>query len=103
MDIERYKLILRLKYKGFSYRDIGKIFDISHQRVEQIINNRKLNNKVKKRIKILERDNYECQFCFDKNDIQIHHIDRNRKNNKPTNLIVLCRECHRKLHAGFVF
>lgn len=34
------------------------------------------------------------------NFIDIHHIDRNRKNNNPENLIVLCRNCHRLLHAN---
>ncbi len=30
--------------------------------------------------------------------IQPHHKDRNRKNNNPNNLIVLCKSCHVKTH-----
>ena len=51
------------------------------------------------REKIRFRDSYCCQKCFlhqsklgRKPDI--HHIDYNKKNNKPENLISLCRTCH---------
>nr|DAJ27336.1 MAG TPA: HNH endonuclease [Bacteriophage sp.] len=30
--------------------------------------------------------------------MQIHHIDKNKTNNKPENLIKLCLECHIKKH-----
>lgn len=48
---------------------------------------------------IRERDNYVCQLCskiqcdyaFD-----VHHIDYNKKNCNPDNLITLCRSCHAK-------
>ena len=46
---------------------------------------------------IRERDKYICQLC---NKIQgdkthdVHHIDYNKKNNNPDNLITLCRSCH---------
>jgi hypothetical protein len=29
----------------------------------------------------------------------VHHIDRNRMNNKQNNLILLCKKCHIKLHS----
>lgn len=32
-------------------------------------------------------------------EFDVHHIDRNRKNNSPQNLITLTRSDHRKLHA----
>ena len=53
----------------------------------------KLKNSIK------ERDGYECQYpeCNNK-DLKkvlcIHHIDYNKKNNDPSNLISLCRNCH---------
>jgi len=42
----------------------------------------------------------ECFFCSNKNTqvLVAHHIDQNRKNNKPKNLIWLCRNCHHLVH-----
>ena len=42
----------------------------------------------------------ECVLCK-KNDIRIlcvHHLDKDRKNNKMTNLVWLCRNCHFLVH-----
>jgi hypothetical protein len=54
------------------------------------------NNKLKKFI--LERDNYQCQNsdCWKtmSDDITIHHIDYNKENCDPSNLITLCRSCN---------
>jgi len=45
--------------------------------------------------KIRERDKFTCQICG-KNGFVVHHIDYNKKNCNPNNLITLCRKCHRK-------
>ena len=56
---------------------------------------------------IRERDNYRCQECFKHEDelhdkkgrkykLMVHHIDYDKKNNNPSNLIALCRNCHLK-------
>lgn len=48
---------------------------------------------------IRERDNYVCQLC---NKLQcdkafdVHHIDYDKKNCNPNNLITLCKNCHTK-------
>src|SRR3972149_1218555 len=53
-----------------------------------------------KKKQILERDNYECQNpnydCLEITDLHIHHIDYNKQNNNPENLITLCNSCHSK-------
>ena len=41
----------------------------------------------------------ECIFCGKKENIEIHHIDKNRKNNNRKNLLKLCVRCHRLLHS----
>ncbi len=48
--------------------------------------------------RIRKRDNYECQECHKKQEkaLCIHHIDYNKKNNNPLNLISLCTSCHMK-------
>jgi len=49
---------------------------------------------------IRERDNYICQNpdCWQRNGktktLSIHHIDYNKKNCKPSNLITVCRSCN---------
>ncbi len=48
---------------------------------------------------ILERDNYQCQDpnCDGNHKkLHIHHIDYDKKNNNPENLITLCISCHMK-------
>jgi len=48
---------------------------------------------------IRERDKYICCICGEKQgDIahDIHHIDYNKKNCNPENLITLCHSCHSK-------
>ena len=44
---------------------------------------------------ILKRDNFTCQICGDKATIS-HHINYNKKDNFPENLIAVCRSCHAK-------
>ena len=50
---------------------------------------------------IRERDEYKCQLCFTlkkesgKNH-PVHHIDYNKENCDPRNLITLCKTCHGK-------
>jgi len=44
---------------------------------------------------IRERDHYICQLCS-KDGYPVHHIDYDKKNCDPKNLITLCEKCHRK-------
>lgn len=49
---------------------------------------------------IKERDGCRClnPYCCSKNpyDLVIHHIDYNKKNCRPNNLITICRSCNNK-------
>ena len=51
-------------------------------------------NKLKQEIK--NRDSNTCQECGKTDDLEVHHIDGNRLNNDPENLLTLCKKCHRK-------
>ena len=53
------------------------------------------------RIKVLKRDNYECQICGDKEKLNVHHFDENKKNNTYWNLLTLCSTCHKSVHLGY--
>ena len=63
------------------------------------------------KFKIRERDNFTCQECkkteldlINENKynrtLRIHHIDYNKKNNVPINLISLCQWCHVKTNRN---
>jgi hypothetical protein len=50
---------------------------------------------------IRKRDNFECQMCGASQDdfnesLLVHHIDYDKENCDPRNLISLCRPCHFK-------
>jgi len=54
------------------------------------------------RKKILERDDYTCQYCSveRKTFMQVNHIDGNPKDNSEENLEVICSACHKITHSG---
>lgn len=53
---------------------------------------------------IRKRDKYTCQNpecgmsedLYERSYFEIHHIDYDKENNKPWNLILLCMSCHFK-------
>ena len=59
------------------------------------------------REQIRERDNNTCQLCNKtKNksyrNLDVHHIDGDKKNNQPCNLITLCQYCNLKLRDPII-
>lgn len=55
------------------------------------------------RVSVRERDKYTCQICSEKQgDIafHVHHIDYDKKNCNPNNLITLCHSCHSKTNSN---
>ena len=50
----------------------------------------------------LELADHKCQECGTPDDIMVHHIDGDKKNNVVENLLVVCRSCHGKEHIGRV-
>lgn len=60
--------------------------------------------RLAKRILIADkRDLFLCERCNDRSVITawpIHHKDRDRDNNTPANLEVLCNTCHAKEHIN---
>lgn len=41
---------------------------------------------------------FKCGATMDNNQLDIHHKDFNHNNNDLTNLVCLCKECHRIVH-----
>lgn len=51
------------------------------------------------REQIRKRDEHKCQVCVTdqkglRRKLSVHHIDYDKKNNKPENLVSLCESCH---------
>ena len=58
-----------------------------------------------RRSAILHRDNYTCQCCSKKNcRLEVHHIKfrSNGGTDDEENLITLCEDCHKSIHAGTI-
>lgn len=54
--------------------------------------------------KIKDRDRWTCQLCDEQrkrwgNSLHVHHIDEDKTNNHPHNLISLCAKCHHPVHG----
>lgn len=45
---------------------------------------------------IFNRDGNQCVLCGAYKKLCVHHIDNDKFNNHPTNLITLCTKCHSK-------
>lgn len=53
---------------------------------------------------IRERDSYKCQLCGAPQEefselLIVHHIDYDKSNHSPKNLLTLCRRCHNKTNV----
>lgn len=85
--------------------DMNIIKLISEGREDKFYNSRTWRNF---RIKILQRDHYECQYCKAKKvrkivrATHVHHVqelkDRPDLALEPDNLISLCHTCHEEVH-----
>jgi 5-methylcytosine-specific restriction endonuclease McrA len=59
----------------------------------------------RRRLEILERDNFCCRACFDENNLSVHHVKYLKKHDPwdyPDDyLITLCDDCHEEWHRIF--
>lgn len=51
------------------------------------------------RKQIRKRDKFICQVCKE-NGWVVHHINYNKKDNNPKNLVALCQKCHAKTNGN---
>ncbi len=42
-----------------------------------------------------------CEICNSTKNLEVHHKDKNRRNNSIDNLIKVCAKCHKYLHLGY--
>lgn len=97
------KLIIHLYRQGHGYADIARIvggkYGVSRQYIYMIVNSY-YNTGKKGNLRADKYNNMkECEMCNEE-AVALHHIDRNNKNDKPKNLLPVCKKCHYKLHRG---
>lgn len=48
----------------------------------------------------LKRDGYKCVKCGSAKNVQVHHlVYKNIPYEKPGDIVTICKECHKKIHA----
>lgn len=101
----RNQSIKEMRADGFSYGKIARVLGISRQRVHQITSGYQINldhlhngygfAHIHKAI--LERDG-KCRKCSKTQNLIVHHINNNDRDNRYDNLVTLCNDCHLYLH-----
>lgn len=60
-----------------------------------------LNGEIKYRTICFRHHEKKCVCCDEKNIVEAHHYDGNKKNNKPENFVPLCPTHHKYWHSRF--
>lgn len=77
--------------------DIITDFDINVYLYRTFNKYPKQNNKIRLS-KLIHSKFILCERCKKYRALQIHHIDKNKKNNNLQNVIMICKSCHRMIH-----
>ena len=88
---------LKLFRSGKKQIEIARFLGVYKQRIHQIVKRYKPDTSMVGLI--LERDDYMCVMCGSVKKLNIHHIDKNSKNNSIRNLVTLCHKCHMFAHT----
>jgi len=98
MKITKAK-VNKLRKSKKTYQEIADVFGVSTQRVNQICHDY-ISTSEAVREKVKKRDGYKCVTCGSTEQLEIHHKNRIKSDNRLRNLVTLCRECHGKLSRG---
>ena len=111
--LKNWKRKHKLPSKGTGYFNVGRVawnkgLNETHPMVKKQADAlRKYHHSgLKDPVKIKKEDtvNYQvynkgfCEVCGKEHDIEVHHIDEDRNNNMPENLLSVCESCHAKIH-----
>ena len=109
---QRKSVIVRLRKKGWKFREICEKFGITRQRAEQIFNGTRWQDQGLEYVRglVRKRDKYICQKCLKKwrvgsRQFDVHHLNGvcGRKSKgvdkieDMLNLTTLCHKCHLNL------
>lgn len=99
----RQKICTSYLCKNIKHNDHGKTY---YQKNSKIIyektktkNDEKYSRQRARRLLVKMGVNFICQLCHKKDCLlDVHHKDGNPFNNVISNLAIVCRGCHRKIH-----
>lgn len=113
--LKSWKIRLNLPNKGSGYRNIGRkpwnkgLNESQDIRVKNQADalrkyryNRWEDTSNIKKVDTIAYQKYNkgfCEICKTTKNLDVHHIDEDRSNNFPSNLITLCKTCHSRLHS----
>lgn len=113
--LKSWKIHLNLPNKGSGYKNIGKKpwnkglnenQDIRVKNQADALRKYRYNRwEDTSNIKKIDTSEYQkynkgfCEICKTIKNLDVHRVDENRSNNFPSNLITLCKTCHRRLHS----
>ncbi|MCF7887203.1 MAG: HNH endonuclease [Candidatus Omnitrophica bacterium] len=86
--------------KFFCSRGCHCSWENENRRCEENSPNWKVGQTASRRLLRKCGKSVKCNMCkiADERVLVVHHVDLNRKNNKPENLMWLCRNCHHLIH-----
>lgn len=85
--------IKELREQNYTLQEIANKFDVTRQRISQIFKDY-LSLKPKMRQDILDFWQNKCGDCGSKMNLEVHHINGDRRDNRMGNVIALCKNCH---------
>lgn len=94
--MDRKLIIHQLREQRKTYQEIAVILGISRQRVHQIYKDYANLHSYRKKL-TKNRDKEQCVLCGANKDLEIHHINGIKRDNRLENLITLCRKCHLRI------
>ncbi len=96
MKVDRKILISELRNRKKTYQEIAEILKITKQRVHQLYKDYK-STKIFVKEGILRRDRGKCLICDSRENLEVHHINGVKIDNRTANLATLCRECYKRI------
>lgn len=90
-------MAIELFKQGYSYQEIGNKFNVSRQRIHQVVKDYRNIGRRGREDKY--RDFGQCNRCSELATV-LHHIDLNNSNDDISNLRALCHKCHMTKHTN---
>ena len=99
-DIKSYCLDLHIPYVRYADVYVIAVNKLLRNRFGKITIREPAHRSLTKQLKIelYKKYNYACAVCGKKEDLHIHHKNKNSNDDGIANLILLCYTCHTKIH-----